>query len=388
VKLKRLTIEGFRGIDTAHIGFDDEITLLIGINGAGKSTVLSAIAAVMAAVTRRVYGTSVRVPVDAGDVRAGHDFASIACEFEIDARPYAYVLTWGRERASVGRFQGAKPPKNANPHALAVFFSTRRAHAAHRAVSATAARGGPFAATDAALTDHEFELHQIAEWMRARAELDADVFSPLDAAVGRFLPGYSTVRPDDGPKPTLFINHGEATLSVERLSDGERGALALALGLTRRMALLDPDADDPAATSEALILVDEVDLHLHPGWQREIVHKLRATFPRCQFVMTTHSPQVIGEVEARRIRILDSEDDHPGVPPRTFGVDASSILEEVMDTPARNLQVDEELHAIQDAIDADDLAGAELLLDQARARLGEDDAEMLRLSTMIDFLKA
>jgi predicted ATP-binding protein involved in virulence len=151
------------------------------------------------------------------------------------------------------------------------------------------------------------------------------------------------------------------------------------------MALLDPDAADPAATSEALILIDEIDLHLHPSWQREIVHKLRDTFPQAQYVMTSHSPQVIGEVAAHQIRILSNDD--VGVPQRTYGVDASSILEEVMLTPARNSQVDGQLRAISDAIHADRLAEAREMLRQAASDLGEDDAEMLRLSTMIDFLE-
>jgi predicted ATP-binding protein involved in virulence len=385
MKLRKLHLEGFRGIDEADIAFEEDMTLLIGVNGAGKSSVLAAITVVMAAVARRVYGASARVPVDAGDVRAGHEVASINCEFEIDSDCYSFAMTWGRQRAASSGFQGGLPPKDANPKALAVYFSTRRAHASRRPVSKTVARGGPPAATDAALTDHDFELNQIVEWMVARAKLGHEVFAPLDAAIGRFLPGYSTIRPSADVKPLLLIKRGETTLDVWRLSDGERGALALVLGLTRRMALLDPDAADPAATSEALILIDEIDLHLHPSWQREIVHKLRDTFPQAQYVMTSHSPQVIGEVAAHQIRILSNDD--VGVPQRTYGVDASSILEEVMLTPARNSQVDGQLRAISDAIHADKLAEAREMLRQAASDLGEDDAEMLRLSTMIDFLE-
>ena len=59
-----------------------------------------------------------------------------------------------------------------------------------------------------------------------------------------------------------------------------------------------------AAEAEAVVLIDEIDLHLHPKWQRQVVSKLTTTFPHCQFIATTHSPQIIGEVEHNRIQII------------------------------------------------------------------------------------
>ena len=79
----------------------------------------------------------------------------------------------------------------------------------------------------------------------------------------------------------------------------------------------------------AVVLIDEIDLHLHPKWQRQIVHNLTAAFPRCQFIATTHSPQVIGEVEHDRIQII--ADGQVYSPTHSFGVDSSRVLEEIMD---------------------------------------------------------
>ena len=80
------------------------------------------------------------------------------------------------------------------------------------------------------------------------------------------------------------------------------------------------------------MLIDEIDLHLHPKWQRQIVDKLTKTFPRCQFIATTHSPQVIGEVGHNRIQIIANGEVYS--PTHSFGVDSSRVLEEIMDAPA------------------------------------------------------
>jgi predicted ATP-binding protein involved in virulence len=75
--------------------------------------------------------------------------------------------------------------------------------------------------------------------------------------------------------------------------------------------------------------IDEVDLHLHPGWQRKIVPTLRDTFPGCQFLLTTHSPQVISHVQPSCIRTLHRERDNIvlGQPEASFGMDSSRVLE-------------------------------------------------------------
>lgn len=118
------------------------------------------------------------------------------------------------------------------------------------------------------------------------------------------------------------------TLEVSQLSDGERGILALVLDLTRRLAQANPSMEDPAAEAEAVVLIDELDLHLHPKWQRQIVTKLTKTFPKCQFIATTHSPQIVGEVGHRRIQMI--ADGQVYSPTHSYGVDSSRVLEEIM----------------------------------------------------------
>ena len=113
-------------------------------------------------------------------------------------------------------------------------------------------------------------------------------------------------------------------LSLDQLSGGYRIVLALAADLARRMVQGNPHLDDPLE-SEAVVLIDEVELHLHPGWQQRILGDLQRTFPNAQFIVSTHSPQVLTTVEPQRIVELYWDGDRiaAGEPSgATFGAEA------------------------------------------------------------------
>src|SRR5947209_3801718 len=180
---------------------------------------------------------------------------------------------------------------------------------------------------------------RVQESMRDERPAASRVLAACEGAVKRFLPGYSNLRLGDAERRQLCIDRGVTTIPVRRLSDGERGTLALVLDLTRRLAQANPRMADPAAEAEAVVLIDEIDLHLHPKWQRQIVGNLTATFPRFQFIATTHSPQIIGEVEHDRIQIIAQGQVYS--PTHSFGVDSSRVLEEVMEAGPRTEAIQE-----------------------------------------------
>jgi predicted ATP-binding protein involved in virulence len=97
-------------------------------------------------------------------------------------------------------------------------------------------------------------------------------------------------------------------LIINQLSDGEKCLLAMVGDLARRLAIANPSLPDPLQGS-GVVLIDEIELHLHPKWQREIIPALTRTFPNCQFIVTTHSPQVISQVKPEGIYILERTDD-------------------------------------------------------------------------------
>lgn len=82
-------------------------------------------------------------------------------------------------------------------------------------------------------------------------------------------------------------------LDVLQLSDGEKCTLALFGDIARRLAIANPSLDDPLQ-GDGVVLIDELELHMHTSWQRKVISMLKKTFPNIQFIITTHSPQILG----------------------------------------------------------------------------------------------
>ena len=155
-------------------------------------------------------------------------------------------------------------------------------------------------------------------------------------AIERIVPGVSDPRIKLRPLRFAVSMEPESgkpeELALDQLSGGYRIVLALAADLARRMAQGNPHLPDPLE-SEAIVLIDEVDLHLHPEWQQRVLVDLRRTFPNTQFIVSTHSPQVLTTVPPKHIFELCREDGHivaerPSAP--TFGAEAGDVLFTVM----------------------------------------------------------
>ena len=275
-----------------------------------------------------------------------------------------------------------------------VFFSTNRSVVSSASTARSRAAGGKSAAYAEALVPRPMYVAQFADWMRVQKALAKEHSAAkqhlqvLRSAVDRFLPTYENLRPADEADEKsshLKINQGKIELDVGQLSDGERGVLALVLDLARRLSQANPSLDDPLSEGHAVVLIDEIDLHLHPKWQRQIIHNLTKTFPRCQFIATTHSPQVIGEVEHDRIHIMDDGEVYS--PTHSFGVDSSRVLEEIMDADPRATEVEQLLKAVSQEVGRQRYNIARQLLNQLVERVGESDPEVTRISTLLDFME-
>ena len=199
--------------------------------------------------------------------------------------------------------------------------------------------------------DGGLDYKGLIEWMcyveeRLRAEQkhrrDFDYVSleenTIQRAVEGLLPGFSNLRvtknplnlavdvDDRGVCKTCFVD--------EQLSDGYKIVLVLALNLVSR--ILEANGELPGATPESLlasdgiVLIDEIDLHLHPSWQQRIVGDLTRTFPNIQFIVTTHSPQVVSSVKGMSVFLVnDGIVDAIGSAHQTRGLDANQLLTDV-----------------------------------------------------------
>lgn len=174
-------------------------------------------------------------------------------------------------------------------------------------------------------------------------------------------------------------------LMLTQLSDGERRLVLMVADIARRMAILNPALADPLE-SPGIILVDEIELHLHPLWQRTVVPALQAAFPNVQLLLTTHSPQVLASVPDECVVILKDGQAMPGHP-RVHGRDTNTILEQVMGATARPPEVQARIDEIYTLIERhpDD---ARARLEALEAELGDDEPDLVRARAMMDFVGA
>ena len=122
-------------------------------------------------------------------------------------------------------------------------------------------------------------------------------------------------------------------LELEQLSDGYRNLLAIVLDFARRLAQANPGWDNPLE-APGILLIDEIELHLHPKWQQTVIPCLRKAFPNTQMIVTTHSPQVLTTVQSEKVFILkDQKLFSP--PPEIYGAESKRVLEQVFDTESR-----------------------------------------------------
>jgi predicted ATP-binding protein involved in virulence len=175
----------------------------------------------------------------------------------------------------------------------------------------------------------------------------------------------------------MVVTKGGVELRLDQLSDGERNLIALAGDLARRMVIADPTNESPLDTV-GVILIDEIEQHLHPAWQRQVIPALRRAFPQAQLIVTTHSPQVLSSVPASAVVLLDGSSAHP-ITGATEGRDTNAILREVFGVPERPQPQLDALRAIRALIDDDALDAAHAHLDALAASLSEQDDDVVAL---------
>ena len=159
----------------------------------------------------------------------------------------------------------------------------------------------------------------------------------------------------DSPKTSLFDN----------LSDGERMIVALVADIARRAVILNPQlGKEVLKQTPGIVLIDELDLHLHPQWQRRLPNALKEAFPAMQFIVTTHSPQVLSELLPDEIIIL--QDNAARQPEASYGMTSDQVLEVIMDTAPRPLKIEETLSSLFLSIERGSLEESRKQLDELR----------------------
>ena len=422
MRIDRLKIENFNGFKSCEIDFDPHFNLLIGDNATGKTTVLDALAI---AIDSWFFGLkSDQRPggIDLDQVRVvpyphGSTFSfekQFPVRIEAHGEVLAQKLSWTREltrESSKNTSRGAKELISVASEAdrkvranepvrlpLICSYGTERLwfesrYRKTRKVEKEVTPQSP-SRFDGYRDCNYFEIQETAllEWVRAQVRLgdqlrkETTEWRVLQRAIVSCVDGAVSVYWDEVVKDLVVEIQNTGRQLFRNLSDGQRIMLTLIGDLVKRATTLNDLGLDVLAETDGIVLIDELDLHLHPKWQRRVIHDLKNLFPGIQFITTTHSPQLVGEALPHEVRIL--AEGTVSTPSRSFGIDSSRILSEVMHVSERNLEVEEALKRLSGLVDAEDMPRAREVLSEIEEHLGKDDPEVTGASTLIHLLES
>lgn len=361
MKLASVEIRNFRAVQEMTLLLHPQLTVLHGENGLGKTSVLRAIAVGLNAAAAFLPGHNPLPRHSGADPRRGAKPPDVTVKLETTAG-LAWKCVWEGgdywrpdEKEELSRslariYEADRSEKKPLDLPLMAFYNTERTTLESPKKSRGLAKGEEFhryrafeqaLAASASFPDffHWFYAMENQELREQKARGDFDHqhrgLEGVRMAICSVLDSVSnpSVRVEPpGFEVTVRSDNGNQNLDVDQLSGGYRATLAVAADLAWRMALGNPHLEDPLS-SEAVVLIDEIELHLHPSWQQRILDDLTRTFPNAQFIVTTHSPQVLTTVLPEQVVTLVREDGK--IVPRapgwgTYGAEAGDVLTVVM----------------------------------------------------------
>lgn len=439
MKVKRLKINAFRGIDNLELEFNpDEPIVIIGNNGVGKSSILDCIAILLSRLlypiqarydSRKFYDkTNTNYIIGRffrkEDIKNGCDETENKITIELDD---SQELSWsvtndendiiiesdGSRRISWSIKNNEKKNQNFAPLKkviqnilnqwknsseanipLAVYYPTNRSVLKTPLEIQKEYSFKQIDAYDRALDGIQINFDSFFKWFRYLEDVENEelrdnsgnfnrTLEAVRQAIYSLIPAFSNLRVKRNPLRMTVIKQGQE-LIINQLSDGEKCLLAIVGDLAIRLAIANPSLANPLEGS-AVVLIDEIELHLHPKWQREVIPALTRTFPNCQFIITTHSPQVLSQIKPDGIYILEATPE--GIvakqPESSFGRDSNRILEDVMGVPERPQEIKDSLRQLFRLIDAGNLDAAKELRQQIEDEIGEDESEFVRADILM-----
>lgn len=437
MNIHRLAVHNFKKFTAQNFTFHPQFTLLVGDNGAGKTSLLDALAVSMAvwlvdapdtslqSSRRNILPTEIRLePAQVGDRTQFREKLPVRVAATGQIGDHAPV-TWTRQIK-----EGSQRTTNVDAKAaleivqdiyrrdmagasvicpvLAYYGAGRAWLPSTQRLPAEPKLNGParrWAAFQDCL-DERIRFDELRAWFHRETTAAGNRggrmrpgFEVVRRAVLACVPGADGLWYDPDRAQIVLVIGGQAQ-PFDNLSAGQRMMLALVADIaikavTQNAFLLPPDElgaeDEPLPRvlqqTPGVVLIDELDVHLHPKWQRQVAADLKATFPALQFICTSHSPQVIGELPRDQIRMLEA--DLVETPSVALGADSNWILDHVMQGAASmNPLARHWRDQAEDALADGDLPSARRALDELRQLLDGDTGELVLLESSLYALEA
>lgn len=420
MNINNIRLLDFRCFENTPIIFNSELSVIVGNNGAGKSSVLDAVAIAMGSFLAKIDGVqSNRISKD--DVR----FVSYELGSVIDRQPQfpvsiqckanigEEVLTWVRAlnsekgRTTIvdakqimeyadGLQQNVRKGDRNTLLPLVSYYGTGRIRARKKLQhSSSSLQGASRFAGYTDCLDIMSNENLMLKWLKKMTLIELQEkrdIPELRAVIGALKKSLDGVLSENGQTTELNVfyeiktndltitykdSHGELKKHpLRELSDGYKNTLSIIADIAYRMAVLNPQLlENVVSLTPGIVLIDEIDLHLHPSWQKRIIKDLRNIFPKVQFILTTHSPSIISSISNEHLIILkDNEAIYPSS--STYGRDVNSVLREIMGVSERQQDIMDKFNTFYHFIDMQEYEQARNILQELEATVGSADPEI------------
>lgn len=435
MKISSIEIENFKLFKNSRFEFDKNFNLLIGINGSGKTSLLRAIAVALGGWANayvkhdknlrairdeeireiqndkrfdKTKKTTIKTKGNSNIVdRLGVEKNGY-CEWtrtrkleeeqtltsgniQYDSYPTAYNLNFNTLGSDILSY--IEEGNNFNLPIIAFYECDRLWLAKNRlniemTAKAQYSRFDPYVDCFHTGADH----NAIGEWLLKHelASIQKKQDTPLlktikKAAIGA-LENCIGISFDMEEGRVVVDFDNEISIPFEHLSDGQRTILGLFCDIARRVAILNPHLEENTnEMTEGIVLIDELDLHLHPKWQMKIIEDLRKVFPKIQFICTTHSPILLRSVEKEKIILLENGEQKAN---KLFskGRDINSILYDFMGVSERTKEYEEKIENLFGFLDDENKNEAQKIFDELKKDYGERDSTIAEAEILLQML--
>lgn len=438
--LEKLQLHNFRCFKDIEIDFHKKLTIIVGANGAGKSSIMEGAAIAISSLFIKMDGLPAK-KIDKGqarleayvvgstkDVQAQYPVVVTASAFVDDGnigsqRLEKKHLQWTRslsssngqtlygnakEITSLGLAYQERIRKGDTNLVLPMiaYYGTGRLWDYHREKQSDVFEvnnrlNGYIDCVDGTanikLMMNWFSKMTVQKYQNMELGLDKipeleAVYSAMEACY-RKITGYSEVKVQYsmGTRELEIAYRNEddewMRIPINQLSDGYKSTISLVADIAYRMAVLNPQLLDKVCTeTNGIVLIDEIDLHLHPTWQQRILEDLADIFPKLQFIVSTHAPSVVSSAKSENLLILDKYEVYEPSG-EVHGRDTNTIVSSVMNASERPTSVKKLFVDFYHAIDMSDVDGAEFALNQLKAIMGNDEPEISGCNIKLKLLK-
>lgn len=407
--IEKVSIKNYKAIKDLEIEFRPGVNLLIGDNGVGKTSVLEAITVALGGFLAGIPGVSaknilsddVRIHLHSmGQASSAIEYMTpveIGCQVDIEGEKYKWIRKRKDElpnskttvdNRSIATYAQKITNNLSVPLPLLCFQSEARVWQTRRSnfgmelkKKLNDRRCGYIGCLD-----YSLDIKGIKEWclkmelaafqQNARV-MEYEAFKSLVASVMQKMSGLKekpVISYSQQIEDIVYYENGQS-MPLSYLSAGYQSLLWMTMNLAYRMALLNPSAGEHMAQTPGIVLIDELDMHLHPKWQWNVVKALEETFPKIQFIVATHSPIIISSCKNENLILLKNQQEVLYLP-NAYGFSVTDVLELRQGSMEKPKEIMEFCDAFEKALNREDYDVAKHVIQLMTAELGENHDEV------------